>query len=337
MQISSVMYPNVNAKLKGMYAKKIKKADLEELIKQNSIEQVIALLKTMNSDFRELEENPKRLKIKIFLDNHLIKDIQKISRLLEKKDKKVFLKFISNYEIKCIKSVFRKLLSENKINEQSNEIENWVDKVFRNLRGIETIESQEEFLGFIKRTKKYRFLLKKFAENKENLTIFEMENSLDKFYFERMIKLAKGYNSSLEDMLGQKIDLNHVIWIYREKTNYEFKVSQVKDTLIPVHYRLKKVELEKLMQANDEKEFIQILKETVYAKAIPFDDMENLESNVDRYLYKLYQSYFRKNIFDIGALYAYMNIMELENNSIMNIVEGIRYHLDKEKIRQLVV
>ena len=36
MSISSLMYPNLIAKLQGMYAKKIKKAALEELMKQNS-------------------------------------------------------------------------------------------------------------------------------------------------------------------------------------------------------------------------------------------------------------------------------------------------------------
>ena len=69
MSISSLMYPNLMAKLQGMYAKKIKKAALEELMKQNSIKQVVALLKSMNEEFKGLEDNPKRIKIKIFLDH----------------------------------------------------------------------------------------------------------------------------------------------------------------------------------------------------------------------------------------------------------------------------
>lgn len=36
MQISSVMYPAIHAKLNGMYAKKIRKEELEEVLKQNT-------------------------------------------------------------------------------------------------------------------------------------------------------------------------------------------------------------------------------------------------------------------------------------------------------------
>lgn len=36
MQISSVMYPAIHAKLNGMYAQKLKKEELEEVLKQNT-------------------------------------------------------------------------------------------------------------------------------------------------------------------------------------------------------------------------------------------------------------------------------------------------------------
>ena len=40
-----MMYPSIHAKLKGMYAQKLKKEQLDELLKQNTIVQAIALLK----------------------------------------------------------------------------------------------------------------------------------------------------------------------------------------------------------------------------------------------------------------------------------------------------
>ena len=79
------------------------------------------------------------------------------------------------------------------------------------------------------------------------------------------------------------------------------------------------------------------MKKTYYAKQIDFSELENLEAKADQFLYKLYQKYFRASMFDIGAVYAYLNMIDLENNDIMNVVEGIRYHLGKEEIRQKLV
>lgn len=335
MSVSSLMYPNLIAKLQGMYAKKIKKDALEELMKQNSTKQVVALLKSMNEEFKGLEDNPKRIKIKIFLDYIFLQDVQKIKRLLNKNDRKMLREFLAIYEIKCIKSVFRRVLLGN-VNEQTKDITNWVDVVFKNLRGLETVENKKDFIGFVKRTK-YRAFFEKVFEQDNVSNIFEIENELDKFYFEHIMKVAKGYNASLEDMIGKKIDLNNIIWIYREKKNYHFDDLQVQNTLIRVHYKLKKQEIEDLIKVSTENEMMDILKKTYYAKNIDFSEMENLEAKVDKFLYKQYQKYFRGNMFDIGVVYAYLNMIDLENNDIMNVVEGIRYHLRKEEIREKLV
>ena len=134
MQVSSIKYPSINAKLRGMYANKLKKKDLNELIKQNSTKQAVALLKSLNSDFKDLEDNPRRINIKILLDDILIKDIKKIYRLLNQEDREILLNFISIYEMKCIKSTFRKLSSNSIINERTNEVQNWTEKMFKILR-----------------------------------------------------------------------------------------------------------------------------------------------------------------------------------------------------------
>lgn len=134
----NIRYPAIHAKLNGMYAQKLKKVQFEELIKQNSTRQVIALLKSFHEDFKELEDTPRRIKIKILLDDILIRDIQKVERLLKAKDKEVFYQFICIYEIKCLKSALRKLVSGSTINEPVEEVKNWTNQLFQNLRRFGT-------------------------------------------------------------------------------------------------------------------------------------------------------------------------------------------------------
>lgn len=333
MQISSLMYPSIHAKLKGMYAQKLKKADLEELLKQNTTTQAIALLKSLNENFKPLEDNPRRIKIKILLDNMLIHDIQKIAFLLNHTEKEIFFQFISLYEIKCIKSIFRKLSSGSVLNEQTIELENWPSQLFKNLKGISEVKTYQEFLKFIEKTR-YKPIFQKCKDKIDEINIFQLENQLDKFYFQEMMKIAKKHNHKLEDMLGKQIDLNNMIWLYRVKENGNFSKEQLRDILMDDFYHLKKSELESLLATEYPKEWKEILQATYYGKSIHFDDIRNLEEQVNQYLYQLYKKCFKGNIFDISVIYAYINMIELENNDIMNIVEGIRYHLSREEIRK---
>ena len=144
--------------------------------------------------------------------------------------------------------------------------------------------------------------------------IFEIENKLDKFYFESMMKIAKKQTHDLEDMIGKQIDLNHIVWIYRMKKNYGFTKLQIQQILVDVHYHLKTEELEQLIQANEQE--------------------MNLEQQISQYLYQTFKKYLKGNIFGISAIYAYFYIVELENNDIMNILEGIRYHLKPDEIQK---
>ena len=318
-----------------MYAKRLSTQELEELLKQSTTRQAVALLKSLNGAFKELEDNPRRIKIKIRLDELLIEDIKKIYRLLDKNDKRIFEKFISIYEIKCIKSVFRKLSSSSTINEETNDVQNWVNKIFKNLIGIENVRNYEEFVEKIRYTPYYSLFSQ--YDSIEKINVFEIENKLDKFYFENMMESIKGYNSNLKDMIGKQIDLNNIIWICRVKKYYNFSNQKTKDILINKNYKLKKIEIEKLIEAKDENTINEILKNTYYAKYINFTDITSIEENIDRYLYRLYKKYFRGNIFDISIIYAYINMVDKENNDIINIIEGIRYNMNIDEIRKKLV
>ena len=79
MKIPNVKYPNLNAKLKGMYAKRITKTDLEDIIKQNNLKNAVLLLKNKSEIFKNTDENIDRLEIESLLEENQIIDINIIS------------------------------------------------------------------------------------------------------------------------------------------------------------------------------------------------------------------------------------------------------------------
>ena len=61
LKISLIKYPNLNAKLKAMYANRLTKENINDIIKQNNIKNVVLLLKNKSDIFKNTQENIDRL------------------------------------------------------------------------------------------------------------------------------------------------------------------------------------------------------------------------------------------------------------------------------------
>lgn len=333
MEILGVKYPNLNSKIKGMYAKRITKNDLEDLIKQNNLKNAILLLKSKCDIFKNADENIDRLEIESLLEKEQINDILKIQKLLDNKDKEIFEMFLLQYEIKCVKSIFRKLFSDDKTDDIIvQNVKMWTNALFNDIRGIETVQNFYEFFGAIKRMK-YNKILKKY-QKQEDINVFEVENEMDKLYFETLYDTIKK-EANLKKIIGSEIDLLNVLWIFRIKKYYNFEVQKLENILIKRYYKLNPKILNKLTCINSFEELKEVMQETVYKSV--FTDEEDLEENIDRYLYNINKKIFRNDTMSMAYIWGYINMVEYENNDIINTIEGIRYNMEKKEILRRLV
>ena len=89
LKISLLKYPNLNAKLKAMYANRLTKENINDLIKQSNVKNVVLMLKNKSDLFKNTQEKIDRLEIEKLLDESLLSDILKIKKLLNKSDNKL--------------------------------------------------------------------------------------------------------------------------------------------------------------------------------------------------------------------------------------------------------
>ncbi len=337
MQFSAIRYPSINTKLKAMYSKKLKYDDFLELSKQPDSEKALLFLKNKREEFKILSDNAERIEIETQLDKNLIKDIQKIQRLLPKKSQNSLKVFLSKYEIKCIKSVFRKLYSGSIINENLNNIKLWTENIFKRIDGINNVNDFEEFLYILRKTPYFKVFKNYQNEDLKKINIFKVENELDTMCFKYLMKYAKKQNNSvLKDMIGSQIDLQNITWIYRTKTYFNFSKEDIEKTLIGYFYKINKKDISNLIDANSYSEFEQVLRNTAYKKIVT-DDPKLLEQFAEKYLYDKAKKYFREIMFNINFVYAYIDMIDAENNDIINIIEGIRYNLKSEELLKKLV
>ena len=61
------------------------------------------------------------------------------------------------------------------------------------------------------------------------------------------------------------------------------------------------------------------------------------QTNIDKYLYEVNKKIFRNDMMSIAYVFAYVNMIDYENNDIINTIEGIRYDMDKQEILRRLV
>ena len=331
---SKIKYPALNAKMKGMYTKELSQEELDELLRLSSLKDVIYFLKTKFSSLENINENMNRREIEQELNNLFIEDILKISKYLNKKENEIFMDFLSKYEINIVKNVFRNVTTNRDSKRYLRNVDNWTSKMFISLQKINDITSEKEFFEIIK-NQEYFYIFEEYLKEQKDIPLEELEIMLDKFYFEKIYNEAKSYNKELENMIGTEIDLLNIITIYRANKYFAYSDNEIKKLLIPIFYKLNKNTVNKLINCNDFDEVASSLNKTPYSEV--FKEENYLEHDKNQYLYNIYIKYFREKLFNICTVFCNINLIDVEIKNIINIIEGIRYNIDKTEIQKKIV
>lgn len=330
----NVKYPALNAKMKCMYSNNLSKEEFEELLRQSNLKEAISFIKSKFPFLENLNEKMHRKELEQELNNLFIYDILKIFKYLNKNEIKILMQFLSKYELNCVKNVFRNFTTNRDSREYLKNIDNWTAKMFKNIDGINEITEETEFLELIKSEDYYK-VFAEYEEIIENAPLEEIEVKLDKFYFEKIFNLSKKYNKNLLYLIGTEIDLLNIIWIYRAKKYFKYSENEIKEILIPINYKISKKVLEDLLNSEDFNDMKIVLNETKYRKV--FSDESKIEYDKNKYLYDINIKLFRTKLFDICTVFCNINLLDIEIKNIINIIEGIRYKLDKSEIQKKII
>lgn len=171
-------------------------------------------------------------------------------------------------------------------------------------------------------------------KDKEFVKVF-MSRPETQEYFNKTIKKVK--NADVKDLIGKKIDLLNILNIYRMKKFYSVSEEEAKKLIINYNYKLKKVELERMIKASGYKQIEDLIKLSWYSKIVQDLDKEDLQNIIDKYIYNTAKSIFLKNRFNIGQVISYLIMEEYQNRNIITILEGIYYKISKEEIKKKII
>lgn len=336
-------------KLRAMQASILKRKELLYLENSEDIKDLMYKLEHFNSYSsvfsKTNSENLHRNEIERLLYNKLLKSFNHLYDFVIGDDRKFLKLYFVHFEVSMLKRFLRR------IKNNKNSLDIWQDyeKYFSKHSSIDFLklakcDTLNDFLDNLNKTPYHKAISNLDKSN----NFFDFELALDFFYFKKMSTGIKNLSNKnniliLETIIGTRIDLLNIQWIYRSKKYYHltggfeniknasFKndFNEIYKLLIPNYYKIDKTDIKNLITSSSIDEFINIFKSFYYYKNINKNNLEifNIEMISNQIIYntfiKLKKTYKTSLIF----LYTYLFNLEYEIESIIKIIESVRYNV----------
>lgn len=340
-------YSGLTTKVRAMKGHLITREQYRLMAASDNVPEAVDFLRTLPSCcdiFPDMDSDDlHRGTIERLLAGSLYRDYARLYRFAGIKQRRFFKLYFIHFEIDLLKSCLRNAAASQPIPVGLSRYEDFFRSHSKlNLAAIGTASTTDEFIDSLEGTVYYPLLT--VIRNSGYSGHFDYEMALDLYYFNVTWKAIKktippNEQEAILQGFGTKLDLLNLQWIYRTKRYYSISGSEIKKLLIPVRYRLKSSQLEKLIAAENMEEFFSALSATWYgsrSKADILDTTPDLETLYDVILAHIHRISARKNPYSIASLYSYMYFKEEELKKIITVIEGIRYQLNAGEILNII-
>jgi V/A-type H+-transporting ATPase subunit C len=333
-------YGDLSTKIRAMKGKMLTHDDYEQMMIKPNVKEVALYLKN-NTYYKDAlqdlnESDIHRGKLEVMLYRSVVSDALKIAKHLTGTEKRIYRYVYRKLEIEDVKKMLRTLAtgkSLQTLDRASLFVSHYSRIDFNKSLAAKNVK---ELVDTLEGTNFYG-LLKPLVSNSEEIDTFAAEMILDLYYFQKTAKQVKKVESKtdqvlLDQLLGVEADFKNIFWIYRAKKYYNLNREMIFRYLIPHKYKLNHKILAELIDTKSIESFINRVEETYYGQIIDFT-YERVELQAMSFIYELQERSMRQNPFSIAPIIGYMYLKETEVLNITNIVEGIRYNIGRDNIK----
>lgn len=317
-------YYAVRTKIKAKKARIYKKIDWDEVLNFTSLDQLIIYLKkseAFKSLLSDVKSDMHRDNLETVLGRYKILEIEELLHYYSATYKEFVKCLLTEADIEDISLILRKIAG----NENLKDIEKRLmhSKRHSKIPYDKLLLSKDirQFIENLKDTPYYNDLSG--LTNEDVLKReFHIEMKLYIIYYKTLLekaeKLSKTDKDAVKDIIGTKIDILNILWIYRAKNYYNIPPAEI------LNYSLeggKKLKFDKL-------------KEMCFSdRNVMFD---NLDISLDMNYYMF--SYLSKNEFEnLGLTVSYIYMLDIMLSNLTTIIEGIKYRLTREELKNYLV
>jgi V/A-type H+-transporting ATPase subunit C len=340
-------YGALMAKARVIRSRMLKPADYEELISKNSVAEIAAFLKRSAAYGDALRGANERTIHRDELERRLAaayaRDARKLYRFETPENQRFFKYVYMKFEIEVVKLCLR-LLEIGALSGAGDVF--GADGYFArhmsiDLARLSRSENLRDFLGNLAGSR-YEKPLAPLLTLKEHQNLFGVETALDLFYFSQIKHMVakledKADQALVKNSVGRETDMLNLLWVYRAKRYYQAPNELIYSLIIPMYHRLSPALIKELAQTETEAQFQEILRKTPYARAFEKSAGEFYEQSYERFVYDLHRKMWRAHPFSIMNAVSYLHFKEIEIKNITSVIEGVRYELPPEKIKNYII
>jgi V/A-type H+-transporting ATPase subunit C len=334
------------AKAKAMYGAHLTKSDYEELLRKRSVQEIAGYLKNDTHYDKILEgineSSIHRGYLEVLIRQRLFLDFMQLIRYGETQNSNFYQYGILQIEIKQILLTLR-FLKETEKGGQISQLPLFANKMTSfDLQKLVNVNSYDELLGVLKNTPYVAILLPFKPIAGEELDYTSCELGLNAYYHREVLShINKEFSGTAKlqilEVFNTQIELDNITKIYRLKKYYKSSPTDIIKVLQPTYVKIPKKLLHKWIETKSADEFIEALSSSAYKSAINRKDFIYIEYHMDSIMYNINKHFIRFATDPNVVLVAYMNLLEIETRNIIDIIEGVRYKVETDKIAKLLI
>lgn len=334
------------SKARSMFGKHLKASDYQDLLHKTSVQEIAAYLKNSQT-YHELlsginEQTIHRGFLEMLIRQSFYKDFLSLTHYGDPHLKDFYQFGIISIETKQILVTLRNL-SEDDRSSQIAQLPMFANNQLHfDVQGLVNIKTFDELMVFLQRTPYAQLLSRYRPARDEDLDYTSCETALKKYHYETTMNLVKKYFSGEEErelleLMQVRMELENLTIVYRLKKYYKSSVSKIKSILNPVFVHFTRKKLFTLIEEESLDGFIEALETSYYHITLENKDTIYFEHLMDRVLYKTSLRLLRFSKHPHVIFVAYLNLVEVQIQNIIDIIEGARYKVDQESIDKILI
>lgn len=332
-------YSGLTTKIRAMQSHLLNDGNFREIVELPDVPAAVSYLKQQPSYaelFQGLEESElHRGQIERMLRLTVYRDFGKLYRFSNQEQRKFLTHYFKRYEIAILKECLNTIFDHRNPSLNLSVYQDFFDRHSQlDLALVTSSASPEELISNLRGTEYYAPL--EHLGSLEHPTLFDYEMTLDLYYFSHLWKqkekIAK--DKDLEELTrawGSKFDMLNLQWIYRSKRYYHMTSAAIYALIIPVHYRLKKEQVQALVEAENMDALEQLVRQTFYAKHFEDFSTETMERMYAQIMKHILSSESRNHPYSLATVYSYLYHKEHEVNRLIIALECVRYGISPDE------
>lgn len=334
------------AKAKAMYGKHLKSDDYTELLRKKTVQEIAGYLKNETA-FKSVLQGINEFAIhrghlEMLIRQTFYLDFLELIRYGQSNKDHFYEYGVLMIEMKQILMTIR-LLSETDKTNQIAQLPIFANRMISfDVEKLIKVNTFDELLMVLKNTPYYNLLKPLKPRSVLDIDYANFEVVLKSYYYKRVYEIIdKEFTGKdkqdIRDLFDTQIELENITKIYRLKKYYNASPNEIKKVLNPTYKRIQKKVLDEWIDTKDAQAFLLAVNQNAYDIPTDIKEFQYIEYQTDAIMFNLNKRLMRFSTNPNIILVSYLSLLEIEIRNIIDIIEGIRYKVENDKIAKLLI